>query len=148
MSKQVFGQRCTNTNQCQSLGLGSRLVCSSVGALQNLCLYDQGGQCATNNDCANTLTCNKGYCGCQSQFIYNQLTSSCFNLASNLGSKCNQDSDCGSSMLFCDTSIYGNVSYTCRLGLNQNCVQFSDCVNNLQCGYSLTCGCVYIYIFI
>jgi hypothetical protein len=141
--KQLFGQRCENTNQCQS-----GLVCSSIGAIQNVCLFDQGGKCASNNDCANTLYCNNGLCGCQTpQFSYNKLKKSCVinnNLISdNLGSLCYQDSDCNSPVLFCDTSVYGNSTYTCRFGLNQNCLQFSDCVNNLQCGYSLTCGCVY-----
>lgn len=105
-----------------------------------VCLLDQGGICGSVNDCGNILYCINGVCGCQAPLIgYSQSINSCINLAPGLGTKCSQDSDCDLPTYSCD-----DLTHTCRLGLNQNCIMYSDCVNNLKCGYSATCGCVII----
>ena len=41
------------------------LVCSKIGYFTGVCLFDKGGICTNDNDCANLLHCQfDGTCGC------------------------------------------------------------------------------------
>lgn len=103
------------------------------------CLYDFGNKCSSNNDYANLFLCFNGMCTCTApHFTYVKQINSCVNSETRIGSACRQDSDCKSSMLSCD------LMKTCRAGLNQYFAKYSDCINNLKCGYIPACGCVII----
>lgn len=54
-----FGETCFAQNQCQS-----GLVCSTEGALKNICLKDIGGTCGADDECINLLPCLYGICTC------------------------------------------------------------------------------------
>ena len=59
----TFGSKCDpkkSTNQCNT-----GLVCSNLGYYTGVCLYDIGGKCANDYDCANLLHCQfNSTCGC------------------------------------------------------------------------------------
>jgi len=55
--------RSNSTNSTSQCNAG--LVCSKLGSNTGYCLYDKGGKCSNNNDCANLLFCQvDGTCGC------------------------------------------------------------------------------------
>ena len=43
----------------------SGLVCSSKGALKNICLKGNGQKCGSNNECVNFVACIQSTCKCQ-----------------------------------------------------------------------------------
>ena len=61
--KGTFGSKCNpklSTSQCNT-----GLLCSSIGYYTGYCLYDIGGKCSNDYDCANLLHCQlNGTCGC------------------------------------------------------------------------------------
>ena len=58
-----FGESCSADNQCKG-----DLLCSSRGALKNVCLKGEYGTCGANNDCVNLLPCLAGICLCPVTF--------------------------------------------------------------------------------
>ena len=61
----------------------------------------------------------------------------------NFGNPCSKDSDCGTSVLGCDTSPLGNRTNTCRSLYGRFCQAFEFCADNLQCENHF-CFCVKI----
>jgi hypothetical protein len=62
-------------------------------------------------------------------------------VAKDFGKQCFKDSDCGSISYACDTSSFGNQTFTCKVAYSQGCYSYDQCVDNLICS-GFTCICV------
>ncbi len=73
-AQQDFGQPCKTNNEC-----GTDLACdlSPTGSQTNTCANLVGGRCSENSDCANSLECVKGFCGCKDGKSFNRFNNEC-----------------------------------------------------------------------
>jgi hypothetical protein len=113
----------------------------TTGSSSNTCLVVAGLPCGSSADCANSIMCQSGICGCPPNFYYLPNYADCFPV-NTFGEGCSDSTQCASG-LACDNVPGGDETDTCLQIPSPQAICSSDfdCANNSMCNRHGHCSC-------